>query len=373
MLKKRLETICFTEMVLIATLSVSASEPVRSDNVEIRLWQQVTVTKPEIHLAEMADIIGTSDDLAALRRFLISNALIENQPLIVRAWDISRRLAEAGFDSGAIRITGAARCEINYVANKDEKNDKVKKSDDALSIAGAARLAGPSTLETKVRELICNRLSEKQLSNEAKITITFNPTLQELLSLTEPPYRFVIEPQQSNVQWMGLVGLNVKIYRDNNLVRNIAMLVDVQVKIPVIIANTTINSKSPITRNDIKTVWKDISQNNTKSFTDLEKIIDSQAKRMIPAGAIITSDMIESIPLVRRNQLVTVVYQKGGLEIKLVGKSLNNAGRNEIVRVRNERSKEIFSAKVIDSGKVLVESNTTDTTLASTGTSGGNF
>jgi flagella basal body P-ring formation protein FlgA len=373
MMKKWFETIWYMQIVLTATVATSAAEESQSDKVDIRLWPEVTITHAEIRLGEMATITGTGDHLEAIRRFWISNKLVENEPLVVRAWDISRRLAEAGFDSASVKITGAARCEVNYVLPKDEKNDAVKKSDDAVSITRAARLAGPATLETNIRELICKQLSGKNLVKEAKIIINFNPVLQELLALTEPPYHFVVEPQQRDTNWMGLVGLNVNIYRENKLVRKISMLVQVQIQIPVVIATTSINSKAKITRDDIKTVWKEISQFNMKSITSQETIVDSQAKRMIPIGATITNDMIESIPLVRRNQMVTVLYHKGGLEIKLVGKSMDNAGRNEMVKVRNERSKEIFHARVVDAGTVTVENDIAEPALTVAETTGGNL
>jgi flagella basal body P-ring formation protein FlgA len=101
--------------------------------------------------------------------------------------------------------------------------------------------------------------------------------------------------------------------------------------------------------------WREITNFTGKLITDAEALIDQQAKRMIPPGTLITADMLEPLPLVKRGQLVTVLYNRGGLEIKLVGKVMQNGYRNDVVQVRNERSKEVFRAKVIGAGQVLVE------------------
>jgi flagella basal body P-ring formation protein FlgA len=187
------------------------------------------------------------------------------------------------------------------------------------------------------------------------VDVRFNDTIRELLALTEPPYHFEIEPQQRTTNWIGLVGLKVKIYRNSDLLQTVPVLAQVQVKTEVAIAVRTINSKAKISKQDVEMSQREITSLDGKLVTCVEDITDQQARRMIPLGTMITTDMLEGVPLVKRGQLVSVLYNRSGLEIKLVGKAMQNGYRNEVVQVRNERSKEIFRAKVVDAGQVLVE------------------
>jgi flagella basal body P-ring formation protein FlgA len=361
------QSVLMTAVLTAGAATTASTVAAETGTIQIRLWDQATVTQPEVRLADIASISGQPEDITAIKSFAVSTSLTENQPIDLRAWEIAGRLAKAGFDASQIKLTGAARCRVNFVAPKEETVSTKKNESELVSLEQAVRQAGPATLETKIRELICRNLTEKGLAKEAKVQIDFNPALKELLALTEPPYRFAVGFQERRTMELGLAGVKVRIYRDTDLLQTVPVLAQVKIKAPVIIADRTINSKAKLTAQDIKTTWREITQLQSQMVTDPEAIMDCQAKRMIPPGTVITADMLESIPLVRRNQLVTVIYHKGGLEIKLVGKAMDNGCRNELVKVRNERSKEVFQGRVIGEGKVNVENNSAGEALTGTG------
>ena len=330
----------------------------QNGRIEIRIWDQATVVTPEIRLDQIASISGVPEEVAALKPLLIVSLLNDDQTVTLRAWEIARRLSEAGFDANRIDVRGSARCIVSYVPEKDGV-DTAGHAERSMTSGASVVRRGPASLEAKIREMIERNLTNKGLPVGSKVEIGFSATVQELLALTEPSYRFEIETQQRTTNWIGLVGLKIKVYRNDDLLQTVPVLAQVQVKARIAIAARTINSKARLTSQDLEMTWRAITNLSGKFVTDVTDLADQQARRMIPPGTILTAELFEPLPLVKRGQLVTVLYNRSGLEIKMVGKVMQNGYRDEMVQVRNEQSKEVFRAKVVGAGQVLVENNPT--------------
>ena len=59
--------------------------------------------------------------------------------------------------------------------------------------------------------------------------------------------------------------------------------------------------------------------------------------------------------MVERNQLVLLVFSRGGLEIRAEGRALDRAGRGEMIKVMNTASRNIVMGVVRPDGTVLVQ------------------
>lgn len=322
---------------------------------EVRLWQNVNLSGSEITLGKIAGITGNDTIVARLRSLSISS-----KSNSVRSWQAAQQIADAGFDVSKIYITGAARCRISI--NKNAASN-VRKTEQSFSIASESRRIAPSSLEAGIRKLICENLKKKDLPVENRIKITFNPVVRDVLSLTEPPFRFTIIPQNKNTNFVGLVGLKVSIYRNNQLVKIVPILAQISLEAKVLVTKRKINSKALISKNDVTWSWKKLNRIRNKLVIKESDLLENRAKRVIPEGAILTANLLEPVPLVKRGQLVTAVYNKSGLEIKTVGKALKTGLKGEIIPVRNERSKNVFRGKVIGTARVLVESDSGNTDL----------
>ena len=76
--------------------------------------------------------------------------------------------------------------------------------------------------------------------------------------------------------------------------------------------------------------------------------------RSLPSGRLLTWRDVGRRPLVRRGQLIEVAASDGALTVTLRAVALADAGRGEIVRVRNPDSRKEFSAQVVSEAKALV-------------------
>lgn len=86
-----------------------------------------------------------------------------------------------------------------------------------------------------------------------------------------------------------------------------------------------------------------------------EPLVGREAKRTIYAGQAITMDNTRPARLVARNQIVTVKYIQGGLEISTTGRAMGEASLNEPVTVLNLQSRQLVQGIVQESGWVLAQ------------------
>ena len=85
------------------------------------------------------------------------------------------------------------------------------------------------------------------------------------------------------------------------------------------------------------------------------RLLGREARRTIYAGQPVTLDNTRPARLVARNQIVTLRYQLGGLEITTTGRSMGEASLDETVSVLNLQSRKIIQGIVQENGWVLVQ------------------
>lgn len=331
--------------------------------IEVRLWAQATATESPVRLEQIATVTGDPALVPAIRGQAVTSDLKMARKVQIRAWQVAEQLGLAGFDVSRIRIAGAGKCDVTIVPADTRKPAA------ATTRPATDRSAAPASLEARLRELIHQGLDARGLPKDHQIEIDFNPTLRDLLALTSPPYAFDITPPRATT-WIGLVSFRVRVYRDGQTLQTVPVLAQVRVRIPVVVAARTVNAKARVGRTDVEVSWREMATLNGKHLVNVNDALDQQAKKMIPAGTILTTTLLEPLPLVKRGQLVTVIYRRGGLDIKTVARSMQVGFKNEVIQVRNERSKELFRAKVTSASQVVVEGNLVDGDPGDSGSSG---
>ncbi|MEH6410366.1 MAG: flagellar basal body P-ring formation chaperone FlgA [Hyphomonas sp.] len=86
-----------------------------------------------------------------------------------------------------------------------------------------------------------------------------------------------------------------------------------------------------------------------------DPLLGREVRRTIYVGQAITVDNTRSPMLVKRNQVVSIRYVKGPLEITTVGRAMGEAGANETVTVLNQDSRQLVQGIVQEEGWVLAQ------------------
>ncbi|GAA7450711.1 flagellar basal body P-ring formation chaperone FlgA [Helicobacter pylori] len=87
----------------------------------------------------------------------------------------------------------------------------------------------------------------------------------------------------------------------------------------------------------------------------LEGAIDRvSAKNFIPPDTLLSMDKTQALIIVRKNDIITGVYEEGQISIEISLKALENGTLNQIIQAKNLESNKILKAKVLSSSKAQI-------------------
>jgi flagella basal body P-ring formation protein FlgA len=79
------------------------------------------------------------------------------------------------------------------------------------------------------------------------------------------------------------------------------------------------------------------------------------AAHALPEGRILMEgDWVEPV-LVKRDDIVTVSYDRHGISITVVAKAMSNGSRNDVIAVENVSSHKVFNARVVDQRSLVYD------------------
>lgn len=90
------------------------------------------------------------------------------------------------------------------------------------------------------------------------------------------------------------------------------------------------------------------------SLRSMEEVIGKEARVAIYAGRPIRKGDIGSPALVERNQIVTLAYTNGGLNISVEARSLGRGSAGDVLRFMNLDSRSTISGTIQNDGSILV-------------------
>ncbi|GAA9618482.1 flagellar basal body P-ring formation chaperone FlgA [Helicobacter pylori] len=78
------------------------------------------------------------------------------------------------------------------------------------------------------------------------------------------------------------------------------------------------------------------------------------AKNFIPPNTLLSTDKTQALIIVRKNDIITGVYEEGQISIEISLKALENGTLNQIIQAKNLESNKILKAKVLSSSKAQI-------------------
>lgn len=200
-----------------------------------------------------------------------------------------------------------------------------------------------NTLETR----LYNHFSER--NPESNINIVVNP-INDQINLKKC-YKFII-PLPSDLPSGGRLTIRVSCSEPSTwstyVVARINILSMVAIAKQPIIKGTSISAK------DIQFKQQNISTLNQSYFTKPEQLLSLVARRNIPAGTLLSSNMLDIPELIKRNDSIIIEATAGALSVTTQGTALENGRKGEQIRVINNKSQKEIRAYVKSRGVVSV-------------------
>lgn len=148
--------------------------------------------------------------------------------------------------------------------------------------------------------------------------------------------------------------VNVIIRVDGQVRENLVIAGHVQAFMPVVVATEKMNRGAIIEQDQVQTKVKNIAQ-LTNAYLDNDKVIGKRLKRSVNINQVITEFDLDLPILVERRQMVTMILQKGSLQISTKGLASQKGKMGDVIMVKNMNSKRQIPCRVVGPGLTVVE------------------
>ncbi len=99
---------------------------------------------------------------------------------------------------------------------------------------------------------------------------------------------------------------------------------------------------------------REIVSQSDPLVTSLDEISGMEVNRSLPPGKALSYSMLKPEELIRRGEQVTILYQRGSVQITATGEAKQSGARGELIKVRNLNTNKVITAEVQDEESVRV-------------------
>jgi flagella basal body P-ring formation protein FlgA len=152
----------------------------------------------------------------------------------------------------------------------------------------------------------------------------------------------------------GIISVQVSLFDDNRLIERGHVRLRISYFDSVLVAAHLIRRHDYLNSDNVIRQRREVTYQTEPALNKYDEIENKWVKRNINQDQIITADLIEPVPLIKRYSMVDIIYNGPAFEISVVGKAFEAGSRGDIIRVQNSQSKKIIAATVIDDKTVEV-------------------
>jgi len=256
----------------------------------------------------------------------------------------------------AVTLHGSTQCAVSRPSSPHVEESATTESptvEGAAVLGASAAAAAPA--ERSLRQVVTGFFDKGLAAYAGRAEVTFDRSADQVLALTSPPYEFAIRRQSG--EELGLVSLEVEIASRGKKLHTVPLVAQVSLVKPTVVARRAINQSATIGPADVDITALTFHHLDALGFTDPSKVIGQRAKRLVPQGATLESDMLETTPLVFRGQLISLASVVGGIRIATTAKAMRNGVLGDVVRVRASDHRDLeFDAVVVGPAAAEVRS-----------------
>jgi flagellar basal body P-ring formation protein FlgA len=123
----------------------------------------------------------------------------------------------------------------------------------------------------------------------------------------------------------------------------------------ILVVAQTIPRGTLISRKLLTSARREVSKLRRGYYIDFSQVMNKQASRNLAPGTILHAGLLKEPKIVRRGEKVIILASSKSFEIKMTGLALMDGLKGQRIRVKNEKSKRIIEATVVEIGLVSVD------------------
>lgn len=314
-------------MILMGVMIALAGQATAA-GITLSAGRQVQVSGATITIGDIAAVAGDDPDMVQR----IQEVSLGNSPIL-----------------GASRAIDRSYLDIRLRQNRIDTNDIAMLVPDTIEITRKS----VEIPNHRIERIVLDYLEPRLPWDRNKTQITLRST-SDVVNLSDEDFTAEVSlPNRTNL--IGSVPLLVRFFVKNQVERKIWVTATISVESPVVIAKQAINRRQVITEDMLDVVAADLAKLPSNAMTDIEEVVGKRALRVINPSEVLRTDLIELPPLVKRNDIVTILAETGVLRVTAKGEVKENGRRGDRIRVMNLDSKKEVFARVVDPTTVRVD------------------
>lgn len=293
--------------------------------VTVTLHREASVRGVEIPLGSVAAVSGVSAEARqSLETASVGTSPIPGGSRIVDLDTVKVKLRQAGFDIARMAFLGAERVTVSRVSRRVTPEEIVE----------AARAAVSERIGPSDERIVIEPLSQPQEIQLPLGALSLRGALRgEVTSLAHVVVDASVDgaPQRSVS-----VTLRVDRFRE----------------VPV--ASRAIRRQALLTGDEIRLESRASGQLPAGAFTRSDETVGKQAVRDIKAGEVLTSRVLQPLPVIQKGDLVTLVVEGKGFRITASGRATEEGRPGQLIRVTNLASRKELYGRVEEGREVRI-------------------
>lgn len=323
----------------------------------IELRNEATVVGEEIRLRQVARWSKQDDAVLMPVGELVLARVNSGAPFRgITLDEIKQTLRDAGVNIAALNFVGATSCTVNRSDVRYDERIALQQWIDAKQpdvdpttapttqpLAEAIPAASPTVQEENpvrsLRGLLVEDLASRLSIPPDSIQMNFKPEDQRVLNLSEPMFRFEIEPLKvrnlGEVEWLVLIVAGEEVQKAKIVATARAWQNQLVVSKPLA-PKQIIRDEDLIERRTL------VDRLSDDPLLTRAEAVGQQASRELKPGTVLTGRTVDAVQLVKAGQYVTITLKQGAVNIKTVARALESGSYGQTIRVKNETTKDMF-------------------------------
>lgn len=295
-----------------------------ADNAKVLLKNTtVYISKDKIYLGDIADFYNIKDNvLAELSAVYIKRAALPGYSVVITKDNIKNQLSK------------------KYKNIAIEGPDSVKIITEKVSVE-------PTDIKKTVENYILENMPWKR--EEAEIIIK---DIKENISTIDGNVLLKVRGEKIK-GFKGNEIIPVEVTVDGKFYRVIPVSVLIRVTTDCLVAGQNIGIKESI-EDKVVLQKRDITYMPDDVITDIERVKNKISRQAIAKGSIILNKMLDSTPVFKRGDTVTVMVKRRNITVETTGVSMEDGKEGRIVKVKLITGK-IIEGRVLFDGKVIIQ------------------
>ena len=164
-------------------------------------------------------------------------------------------------------------------------------------------------------------------------------------------YTVSVRPGQ---RLLGNVPVRVSVRRGSRVLAASGLLLRVRVFQALVVARRRIERGERLTKDHVRLQRMELTGAMQGALTTLGEALGQEARRSIPAFAVVMRRMVGPARVVRRGSRVTLLAEAAGLRVTTAGVAVEDGAVGHTIGVQNLDSRKVVYGKVVDGGTVQV-------------------